>query len=61
MLLAVAYDVADDRRRVRLHTFLLGLCEPIQESVFECDLDERRSPAKWTDDPQRDVDAERLD
>jgi CRISPR-associated protein Cas2 len=36
MLLVVAYDVADDRRRVRLHTFLLGYGDPVQESVFEC-------------------------
>lgn len=42
-LLVVAYDVADDRRRVRLHTLLLGFGEPAQESVFECDLDERRT------------------
>lgn len=42
-LLVVAYDVADDRRRVRLHTLLLGYGDPVQESVFECELDERRA------------------
>jgi CRISPR-associated protein Cas2 len=44
-LLVVAYDVADDRRRVRLHTLLLGHGEPVQESLFECDLDSRRARA----------------
>ena len=42
MLLVVAYDIAHDRRRVRLHTWLLGFCNPVQESLFECDLDERQ-------------------
>jgi CRISPR-associated protein Cas2 len=37
-LVVVAYDVADDRRRVRLHTLLLGYGTPVQESVFECEL-----------------------
>lgn len=39
-LLVVAYDVADDRRRVRLHTLLMGYGEAVQESVFECVVDE---------------------
>jgi CRISPR-associated protein Cas2 len=43
MLLVVAYDVADDRRRVRLHTMLLGWGTPVQESVFECLVDERQA------------------
>lgn len=43
MLLVVAYDVADDRRRVRLHTLLLGYGVPVQESVFECELSERQA------------------
>jgi CRISPR-associated protein Cas2 len=43
MLLVVAYDVADDRRRVRLHTMLLGWGVPVQESVFECVVDERQA------------------
>ncbi len=41
MLLVVAYDVADDRRRVRLHTLLLGYGTPVQESLFECELTAR--------------------
>lgn len=40
MLIVVAYDIPDDRRRVRLHTLLLGFGEPVQESVFECELTE---------------------
>jgi CRISPR-associated protein Cas2 len=44
-LLVVAYDVADDRRRVRLHTLLLGYGEPVQESVFECLLEDCRISA----------------
>jgi CRISPR-associated protein Cas2 len=43
MRMVVAYDVADDRRRVRLHTFLLGYCDAVQESVFECELNERQT------------------
>jgi len=41
-LIVVAYDIPDDRRRVRLHTLLLGYGEPVQESLFECELDERQ-------------------
>lgn len=39
-LIVVAYDIASDRRRARLHTLLLGYCEPVQESLFECELDD---------------------
>lgn len=45
MLVVVAYDVADDRRRTRLHTLLLGYGVPAQESVFECDVTEARDRA----------------
>ncbi len=38
MLLVVAFDIADDRRRVRLHTVLLGFGTAIQESVVECEV-----------------------
>lgn len=34
----VAYDVTDDRRRVRLHHLLEGYGDPVQYSVFECRL-----------------------
>lgn len=39
-LIVVAYDIPHDRRRSRLHTLLSGYGEPVQESVFECELDE---------------------
>lgn len=39
-LIVVAYDISNDRRRARVHTLLLGYGEPVQESLFECDLDE---------------------
>ena len=39
-LVVVAYDIPHDRRRTRLHTLLLGFGEPVQRSVFECDLDD---------------------
>ena len=42
MLLVVAYDIADDRRRVRLHTLLLGYGDPVQESLFECEVTARQ-------------------
>lgn len=40
MLIVVAYDIAHDRRRANVHTLLLGYGEPVQESLFECELDE---------------------
>lgn len=43
MLVVIAYDVANDRRRVRLHTLLLGYGTAVQESLFECDLSERET------------------
>lgn len=39
MLVVEAYDIADDRRRMRLRTRLLGFGNPVQESVFECEVD----------------------
>ena len=42
MLVVVAYDVADDRRRIRLHNFLLSWGNPVQESVFECLVDHQQ-------------------
>jgi CRISPR-associated protein Cas2 len=38
MLVVVVYDIADDRRRDRLATFLEGYGRRVQESVFECFL-----------------------
>lgn len=41
MLVAVAYDIPDDRRRTRLHKALKHYGTPVQESVFECFLSPR--------------------
>jgi CRISPR-associated protein Cas2 len=38
MFVVVTYDVADDRRRLRIMKLLEGYGEHVQESVFECDL-----------------------
>ena len=38
MYVVVCYDISDNRRRTRLHETLLGYGDPVQESVFECDL-----------------------
>lgn len=36
MLVVIAYDIADDRRRAEVAGRLLGWGERVQESVFEC-------------------------
>lgn len=38
MLVLVVYDVPDDKRRVKLSTFLEGYGRRVQYSVFECFL-----------------------
>ncbi len=38
----VAYDISNDRRRTRLHDLLLQYGSPVQYSVFECLLDQKR-------------------
>ena len=38
LFVVVAYDIADDRRRLRIMKLLKGYGEHIQESVFECHL-----------------------
>lgn len=38
MLLLVVYDIADNKRRTRLASFLEGYGHRVQESVFECFL-----------------------
>ncbi|MDX2255538.1 MAG: CRISPR-associated endonuclease Cas2 [Pseudanabaenaceae cyanobacterium bins.39] len=40
MLWLVCYDVADDRRRLRLMKCLEQSCQRVQRSVFECPLSE---------------------
>jgi CRISPR-associated protein Cas2 len=44
MLVLVVYDIADDKRRLKLSNFLEGYGRRVQESVFECfmTLDEMR-------------------
>lgn len=39
MFVIVAYDIAHDKRRLRVMKMLQGYGEHVQESVFECDLD----------------------
>lgn len=39
--LLVTYDIADDRRRRRLHQLLQRFGEPLQKSVFVCWVDDR--------------------
>lgn len=45
MLVLVVYDIADDRRRLKLSNFLEGHGRRVQESVFECfiSLDQMRT------------------
>jgi CRISPR-associated protein Cas2 len=44
MLIVVVYDIADDKRRLKLSNFLERYGRRVQESVFECflSLDEMR-------------------
>ncbi|MDR7465648.1 MAG: CRISPR-associated endonuclease Cas2 [Armatimonadota bacterium] len=42
MYVVVCYDISDNRRRTRLHELLLGYGNPVQESVFECQLTQRQ-------------------
>ena len=39
--LLVTYDIADDRRRRRLHQLLQRFGEPLQKSVFVCWVDDQ--------------------
>ncbi|SNB65427.1 CRISPR-associated endonuclease Cas2 [Thermoflexus hugenholtzii] len=39
--LVVAYDIPDDRRRLRLSRVLWGMLDRVQKSVFEGELEER--------------------
>lgn len=40
MYVMVSYDIVDNKRRTRLMKFLKEFGERVQQSVFECDLDE---------------------
>ena len=37
--IVVTYDIPDDRRRTRLHKRLKDFGDPVQYSVFECNLE----------------------
>lgn len=41
MFVVVSYDIPDNSRRNHVHTILKNYGTPVQESVFECDLDPR--------------------
>jgi len=40
MFYVVAYDIPDDKRRLKLYKGLHAFGLPVQRSVFECSLDE---------------------
>jgi len=42
MLYIVSYDIANDRRRTRVHSTLTGFGVWVQYSVFECFLDRKQ-------------------
>ncbi len=42
MQLVICYDIPDTKRRTRLRKTLLGYGQPVQYSVFECDLSPRQ-------------------
>lgn len=42
MVLVLCYDITDDGRRTRLFTRLKGFLRPVQRSVFEGHLPDRR-------------------
>jgi CRISPR-associated protein Cas2 len=39
MFIVVAYDIAQDKRRLKVMQMMQGYGEHVQESVFECDLE----------------------
>lgn len=42
MRIIVAYDISDNKRRERLRKSLRQFGNPVQKSVFECDLTQRQ-------------------
>ena len=42
MFIIVAYDIVDDRQRLRLAKVLTNYGQRVQKSVFECQLDDRQ-------------------
>lgn len=57
MLVVVAYDVVNNRRRTKLATFLEGYGRRVQKSVFECFLTQAEMQ-KLVKGVQRKVNAE---
>ncbi len=45
MLRVIAYDIADDKRRYRLAKILKSYGYRVQESVFECNLNDKNLEA----------------
>jgi CRISPR-associated protein Cas2 len=45
MLIVVSYDIPDNKRREKLRKSLLRFGNPVQYSVFECDLTRRQFEA----------------
>lgn len=41
MYVVIAYDVADNKSRAKLHKFLIELADSTQKSMFEGDLNKR--------------------
>lgn len=41
MIIVVSYDVVCEKRRNRIHKILRGYGENVQDSLFECDIDDR--------------------
>lgn len=41
MFIIVSYDVSDDKRRTKIHKLLKSFGQPVQYSVFECDLQKK--------------------
>jgi CRISPR-associated protein Cas2 len=42
MQIVICYDIPDTKRRTRLHKTLKSYGQPVQYSVFECDLSPRQ-------------------
>ena len=42
MHIVICYDIPDTKRRTRLRRTLLGFGQPVQFSVFECELSPRQ-------------------
>jgi CRISPR-associated protein Cas2 len=43
MRVVVSYDISDDKRRRKVAQIMEGYGYRVQYSVFECDLDKKRS------------------